>query len=123
MYCKKCGGKVDNYASNCPFCGEPTGASNLEATYKGNGATGVQENKSVGSWILTYIIISIPIVNIIMMFIWALGKKSNSNTTFKNWAKMNLIFWLIGIILIGVVVVLELTVLNGFLSNRLNLPI
>ena len=44
---------------------------------------------SVGDWIVTYLIMIIPIINIIMLFMWAFG--DTAFITKKNWAKGNLI--------------------------------
>ncbi|MFO7997502.1 MAG: hypothetical protein R6U86_00815 [Bacteroidales bacterium] len=54
----------------------------------------------IGDWILTLIIMIIPLVNIIMLFVWAFGGGTNPSKA--NWAKASLILVLIGIIL-GVV--------------------
>jgi len=43
----------------------------------------------VWDWILTFILTSIPLVNIVMLFIWAFN--SNTNPSKANWAKAVLI--------------------------------
>ena len=107
MYCKKCGGKVDSYASNCPFCGEPVANNNVQATYRNDASGG--EVKSVGSWILTYIIMCLPLVGFIMLFVWAFGKGTLSNRTFRNWARAFLLIQLIAYVLsIGLLVAVAL---------------
>ena len=61
----------------------------------------VQKNQSVvsvGDWIITFIIMMIPFVNIIMLFVWAFG--SNTSESKANWAKAGLLFYLIMIILV-----------------------
>ena len=55
---------------------------------------------SVTDWVLTILISSIPIVNIVMLFVWAFGESTNVNKA--NWAKATLI-WLA--ISIGLVVI------------------
>ena len=52
---------------------------------------------SVGDWIITFIIMAIPFVNIIMLLVWAFG--NNTPKSKANWAKAGLIFYLIAIIL------------------------
>ena len=47
---------------------------------------------SVSDWLIIYLITAIPFVNIVMLFVWAFGDSAN-NTTRSNWAKANLI-WL-----------------------------
>ena len=50
---------------------------------------------SVGDWVLTYLIAAIPLVGIIMLFIWAFGNDTNPNKA--NWAKAALIWAAIAI--------------------------
>ena len=45
---------------------------------------------SIGDWILTLIISMIPLVNIIMLLVWAFG--SSTNPSKANWAKAYLAF-------------------------------
>jgi cytochrome c oxidase assembly factor CtaG len=52
---------------------------------------------TVGSWVVTMLILCIPIVNIIMLIVWAAGSDDNPNR--KNWAIAQLIFFVIGIVL------------------------
>ena len=89
MYCKKCGGKVESYASNCPFCGEHIANNNVEAVYTSSEVK--PTNRGVFKWILTYIVLMISPLNIIMLLIWAFGHKTDNDKTFKNWAKAQLI--------------------------------
>jgi hypothetical protein len=46
-------------------------------------------------WVITYLIMIIPIVNIVMLFIWAFGTEENPNKA--NWAKARLIWMAIGL--------------------------
>jgi hypothetical protein len=52
---------------------------------------------TIGNWVVTMIIMVIPIVNIIMLIVWAAGTNDNPNR--KNWAIAQLIFMAIGIVL------------------------
>lgn len=52
---------------------------------------------SVKEWALTIFITSIPLVGLVMLFVWAFGDESNINRT--NWAKGNLLIILLGIVL------------------------
>lgn len=52
---------------------------------------------SVGDWILTYLLLSIPLVNIVLIFVWAFGQ--NTPVSKANWAKALLIWALIGFVL------------------------
>ena len=48
---------------------------------------------TVGDWLVTFLIICIPIVGTVMMFVWAFGNTSQENK--KTWAQAGLIFSLI----------------------------
>ncbi len=52
---------------------------------------------TLGDWMITMLLSFIPIVNIIMLFVWAFG--SSTNPSKANWAKATLIWMLIGIVL------------------------
>ena len=47
------------------------------------------EPVSFGDWMLTMLLLVIPIVNIVMLFVWAFG--SNTNPSKSNWAKASLL--------------------------------
>jgi len=50
---------------------------------------------TVGDWVLTYLIAAIPLVGIVMLFVWAFGSDTNPNKA--NWAKAALIWAAIAI--------------------------
>ncbi|HMA68398.1 MAG TPA: hypothetical protein VKN74_00870 [Candidatus Mcinerneyibacterium sp.] len=52
---------------------------------------------SIGDWILTLFIVSIPLIGFVMLFIWAFGSQNISKSK-ANWAKATLIWMAIGII-------------------------
>jgi hypothetical protein len=52
---------------------------------------------SVKDWLITLIITAIPVVGIIMLFVWAFG--SGANPSKQNWAKAGLIMAAIVIVL------------------------
>ncbi|MFT4846226.1 MAG: hypothetical protein ACJAZC_000700 [Cryomorphaceae bacterium] len=54
----------------------------------------LQETQSVTDWVITLLITYIPLVNIIMLLIWAFD--SETALSKKNWAKARLIWILIG---------------------------
>lgn len=57
-----------------------------------------QKNQSVvsiGDWIVTMILMCIPVVNFIMLLVWAFS--SSTPVSKANWAKASLIFMIIGI--------------------------
>ncbi|MBN2211334.1 MAG: hypothetical protein JW709_08055 [Sedimentisphaerales bacterium] len=51
---------------------------------------------SVGDWMVTYLLMCIPIVNLIMLFVWAFG--GGTPVSKANWAKASLVWMLIAII-------------------------
>lgn len=54
-----------------------------------------QQPISIGQWFVTILLTAIPVVNIVMLIIWAFG--ANTNPSKANWAKASLIWILIGI--------------------------
>lgn len=56
---------------------------------------------TVGNWMLTYLLLCIPLVNIVLLFVWAFG--SNTPVSKANWAKASLIWALIAIAIYGVI--------------------
>lgn len=52
---------------------------------------------TVGDWILTLILMCIPIVNFILLLVWALSSSTPASKS--NWAKATLLFMIIGFVL------------------------
>ena len=52
---------------------------------------------SVGSWLVVYVIMCIPLVNLIMLLVWAFG--SGAPASQANWAKATLLWGVIFIVL------------------------
>lgn len=52
---------------------------------------------TLGNWIVTYLLLMIPLVNIILVIVWAVSKTENPNR--KNWAQAMLIFWAVALVL------------------------
>jgi hypothetical protein len=57
----------------------------------------IENPQSVTDWVITLFITYIPLVNIIMILIWAFD--SETPLSKKNWAKARLIWVLIGIVI------------------------
>ena len=57
---------------------------------------------TVGDWMLTHLLMCIPLVNLILLFVWAFG--GNTPESKANWAKASLIWMVIGIAL-GIVLI------------------
>jgi len=62
-----------------------------------------QVSVKTGEWILTFLIVSIPLVGFIMLFVWAFGNGTNESKA--NWAKASIIWFLI---IIGIYVLFAL---------------
>ena len=52
---------------------------------------------TVGNWMLTMFLMGITLINIILLFVWAFG--SNTEVSKANWAKATLLWFVIGVIL------------------------
>lgn len=52
---------------------------------------------TIGDWIITFIITYIPLVGLIMLFVWAFG--GGAHPSKKSWAQASLIMIVVGIIL------------------------
>lgn len=52
---------------------------------------------TVGDWVLTLFLMIIPIVNIVLLLMWAFGRSINPSKS--NWAKAALIWLVIGLVL------------------------
>lgn len=62
-----------------------------------------QKPMSVKDWLITLLIMAIPIVGIVMLFVYAFG--GNENVNRQNWAKAQLIF---AAIIIGLVILFSI---------------
>ena len=59
--------------------------------------TNVAPVMSIGQWLVTFLLMAIPIVNIIMIIVWLTSKDENSNR--KNWVLAYLIVIAISFVL------------------------
>jgi hypothetical protein len=71
--------------------------TNATTNYQSSYAPPVQAPVTVGDWVVTLLIMFIPLVNLIMLFVWAFS--DGTNVSKANWAKATLIWMLIGIVL------------------------
>jgi len=65
---------------------------------------------SVGDWMITYLLMCIPIVNLILLFVWAFG--SNTPQSKANWAKASLL-WILVAIIFYIIVFLGFALIAG----------
>lgn len=101
MYCKKCGGKLESYASNCAFCGTPVERYETQVNYINEHHRGASEPMTMWRWIGYYMLPIIPVVGgiiqIVITFKWAFGK--NDDLTLRGYARAQLIVILLAILL------------------------
>ena len=100
MFCDKCGAQIPENSVVCPACGAQVGSGtqNYQQPSPQYGYAQPPVDTSVltmGNYIVMMLIMCIPIVNIIMLFVWGFG--SNVNLNKRNYARASLIFTLIGI--------------------------
>jgi len=69
---------------------------------------------SVGEWMVTLLIMAIPLINIIMLFVWAFS--GNVNISKANWAKASLIWALIFIIFYAILLIIFGSIIAGFMN-------
>lgn len=73
---------------------------------------------STGEWIICEILSYIPIVNLVMLCIWAFGS-GDTPVSKKNWAKARLITWIISIVIIFAFYLFIMSAANMFLFGLL----
>jgi len=69
---------------------------------------------SFGEWIGTFLLLMIPIVNIILLFVWAFG--SNTKLSKANFAKASLFLSAICIVLYLIIAFVFVGIFNGILN-------
>ncbi|MDX1672033.1 MAG: hypothetical protein R3211_06805 [Balneolaceae bacterium] len=73
---------------------------------------------TVGDWVLTLFLTFIPIVGIIMLFVWAFG--SNTHPIKANWAKASLIWVGIAIVLYIIFGMVIFSMFSGEMMDQMN---
>lgn len=72
------------------------------------------EVMTTGQWMLTTLIIAIPIVGFVMLFVWGFG---NGNENRKNYCRAALIWMLIGVVLWIILAVSGASILSSLGSG------
>ena len=75
-----------------------------------------QKPMSVKEWLITFLIMAIPIVGFVMLFMYAFGNEGNINR--KNWAKAQLIMMAIIIGLMLVAFIIFGSIFAGIMASR-----
>lgn len=75
----------------------------------------VKSHVTLGEWIVTLIITAIPLVGLIMLFVWAFGDGTNPSK--KTWAQAYLVMILIAIVLGIIFFVAFASILSSMFGN------
>jgi uncharacterized membrane protein YvbJ len=116
MICKNCGAELNDGAMFCANCGSrldiqdqapatpaPSPIQQQYTQYSQPNTGSVQQNSyadrlreplSTGNFMVMMLVSFIPLVNLIMLLVWAFSSDTNINK--KNWSRAMLIWWLIG---------------------------
>ncbi|MEA4816420.1 MAG: zinc-ribbon domain-containing protein [Lachnospiraceae bacterium] len=79
-------------------------------------ANAINSVLSVGNYMLMFILMYIPVVNIILLFVWSFGKNANPNK--RNFARAALILGAIGLILWVLAGGVIMGTLQGIMGSR-----
>ena len=85
-----------NYLMFFGLCGGllmATGALSTLSEKSPEAIKDISQPMSVSDWLITYLIMIVPIVNIVMLFVWGFG--SNTNLSKASWAKATLLWFCI----------------------------
>ncbi len=101
MYCKKCGGKLESYASNCAFCGAPVDNYDDKAKYVEQRSDSSSKPMTMWRWVGFFLLNVIPVVGqiivLVILFKWA--SKRNPDKSLQGFAKATLFLFLIALVL------------------------
>ena len=67
---------------------------------------------SLGGWLITFLILCIPIVGIVMLFVWSYGNSNPIHPSKKTWAQAMLVWLLILTVLYGFFFMIMFSVYN-----------
>jgi len=65
-----------------------------------------------GEWFLTLFLTAIPLVGIVLLFVWAFS--STTKPTKANWAKASLVWAAIGIVLSFIITIIAVGISSGY---------
>lgn len=74
---------------------------------------------TMGDWLITFIIQAIPLVGIIMLFVWAFSDGTHPSK--KTWAQASLVFALIMFIIVIIILAALWTMFSSFFSGAYNI--
>jgi uncharacterized membrane protein YvbJ len=123
MFCKNCGSQLPDNSTFCGNCGAKTAVYNTQvvqvpnenAPKYNNTAKNVTDPLSVKNYLGMFFLLLIPIVNIILLFVWAFDSSANINKS--NFAKAYLIYMLILIIFSIILSLIFGSIIAAIFSN------
>lgn len=103
--CKYCGAPIGEDDRFCTACGKPvSSAEGQTQSEKPYGETGEKaepqldrEPITVGGYLIMFLVLCIPIVNLVVLLLWAFGKNGNVNR--RNFSRAALVYLAIAIVL------------------------
>lgn len=117
--CPNCGNSISSEASTCIHCNkavvkkqEPTPVNQATSSYSyPSDLNNIVQIPSVGDWLINFLILSIPLVNFIVLLVWAFS--SDTNPIKANFSKAALI-WMV--ILVGIYIIFFGAILAAIFS-------
>lgn len=104
MYCTKCGREISDTSNVCSYCGTDVRYQTVysdSGNYSNSNTTPyIHEDTNpmtVGNYLVMLLLMCIPLVNLVLLCIWAFSMDTNVNK--KNFARAYLILILIGLVL------------------------
>ena len=106
MFCQNCGAQMSANERTCRRCGTPVRQAGYNQTHYAQPAKGYhrEEHVSTGGWIGINFLMIIPIVNIILLIVWAFG--GSRQRSLQTWARAKLVLLLISILITVAVIVI-----------------
>jgi len=134
LICKQCGAELSENSKFCTACGasvnsedknqgtiqnpvavpQPQAQAQSQQYYQPQPPTDLEKPLSVGGWLVTMIVTSIPFIGVIMMFVWAF---TEGNKGRRNYMRACLIMAVIGVVLTIIIAVLFGTVLASLFAE------
>ncbi len=90
-------------------------APNSRPGYAASGYPGAGQEMSVGQWMITLLIMAIPIAGLVMMFVWAFG--SGAPVSKRNFSRASLIFAAIGVGLYLILMIAGVSMMGAMMDS------
>lgn len=110
MFCKNCGNQLADDSNSCSNCGTKIETPAVQNNQMG----GLSKPLTIKNYLAIFFLMLIPIVGIVLIFVWAFGSDVNINK--KNYARAQLIY---ALILFGISLLFS-SVLIGIITNLIS---